>query len=169
MSEPFKHFCGFVSKSDFFVSAILRALTGDCAEHSYKSGVFNAVHYVGGKGFGDVDKLGCLVGVEVSVKVGALADGCSCRLDGVVEEVGALIVCEVVGFCDFAREVVAKDLFEVLSVVGVGARYIGESEGFHRGDVLSSFGTYIIPYSRAVVNRFFEKNKKIFFKKRLDF
>lgn len=130
-SEPFKHFYGFVSKSDFLVSAILCTFAGDSAEHFYKSGVLGAIHYVSGEVFGDVDKFGCFVGVKVGVKVGALADCCSCGLDGVVKKVGALIVCEVVGFCDFTREVVAKDLFKVLSVVGVDARYIGEGEGFH--------------------------------------
>ena len=120
-------------KSDFFVSAILGTFASYCAEEFNEGGVLGAVHYVGGEGFGDVYKLGCFIGVKVGLEVGALADGCSCGLDGVVEEVGALIVCEVVGFLDFASEVVAEDLLEVLSVVGVGAVDVGECDGFHSG------------------------------------
>ena len=131
--EPFKEFCGFVSKSDFFVSAILGTLAGHCAEGLNEGGVLGAVHNVSGEGFGDVYELGCEVGVEVGVEVGALADGCSCGLDGVMKEVGALIVCDVVGFLDFASEVVAEDLLEVLSVVGVGSFDVGECDGFHSG------------------------------------
>ena len=135
--EPFEHFCGFVSKSDFFVSAVLCTLASDSTEEGNECGVLGAVHYVGGEGFGDVDKLGCLVGVEVGGEVGALADRCPCGLDRVVEEVGALVVCDVVCLCDFAREVVAEDLLEVLSVVGVGAVDVGECDGFHSGYSLS--------------------------------
>ena len=115
------------------MSAVLGTLAGYCAEEVYEGGVLGAVHYVGDEVLGDVHELGCLVGVEVGLEVGALADGGAGGLDGVVEEVGALIVCEVVGFLDFSREVVAEDLLEVLSVVGVCSFDVGECDGFHSG------------------------------------
>ena len=122
-----------MSKSDFLVSTILGAFGCYCAEEVNEYGVFGAVHYVSGEGFGDVNKLGCFVGVEVGLEVCALADGCSCGLDGVVEEVATLVVREVVGFLDFASEVVAEDLLEVLSVVGICSFDVGECDGFHSG------------------------------------
>ena len=122
-----------MTESDFLVSAVLGTLAGYCAKGLNEGGVLGAVHYVGDEVLGDVHELGCFVGVEVGVEVGALADGGAGGLDGVVEEVGALIVCEVVGFLDFSREVVAEDLLEVLSVVGVGAVDIGECDGCHSG------------------------------------
>ena len=115
------------------MSAVLGTLAGYCAEGLDEGGVLGAVHYVGGEVLGDIDELGCFVGVKVGLEVGALADGGAGGLNGVVEEVGALIVCEVVGFCDFSREVVAEDLLEVLSVVGVGAVDIGKCDGCHSG------------------------------------
>ena len=131
--EPFKHFSGLVTETNFLVSAVLGTLAGYCAEGLDEGGVLGAVHYVGGEVLGDVDELGCFVSVEVGLEVGALADGCSRGLDGVVEEVATLIVCEVVGFFDFPREVVAEDLLEVLSVVGVGSFDIGKCDGCHSG------------------------------------
>ena len=132
-----------MSESYLFHSAIFRAFLCNSSEGFDKSGVLGAVHYVCGEGFGDVDKLSCFVGVEVGLEVGALADSCSCGLDGVVEEVATLIVCEVVGFLDFSREVVAEDLLEVLSVVGVCSFDVGECDGFHFGEFLSrSFCIY---------------------------
>ena len=122
-----------MSKSDFLVSAILGTLGCYCAEEFYKCGVLGAVHYVGNEGFGDVNEFGCFVGVKVGLEVGALADCCSCGLDGVVEEVATLIVCKVVGFFYLASEVVAEDLLEVLSVVGVCSFDVGECDGFHSG------------------------------------
>ena len=110
-----------MSESDFGLSAILGAFGGYCAEGFNEGGVLGAVHYVGGAVLGDVDKLGCFVGVEVGVEVGALAYCCACRFDGVVEEVGALVVCEVVGFFNLAREGEAEPLLAVLSVVLVGS------------------------------------------------
>ena len=107
------------------MTAILGTVAGDSAEGLNEGGVLGAVHYVGGECLGDVDKLGCAIGCEVGGEVCSLADGGAGGLDGVVEEVATLIVCEVVGFFDFAREVVAEDLLEVLSVVGVGAVDIG--------------------------------------------
>ena len=57
-----------------------------------------------------------------------------------VAEVGALIVCEVVGFFYLAREGEAEALFEVLSVVGVDAVDVSvDGDGFHSGDFLSLF------------------------------
>ena len=135
--EPFKHFSGLVTETNFLVSAVLGTLAGYCAEGLDEGGVLGAVHYVGGEVLGDVDELGCAVGCEVGREVGAFADGGASGLDGVVEEVGALIVCEVVGFFDFAREVVAEDLLEVLSVVGVGSFDIGKCDGCHSGQSLS--------------------------------
>ena len=114
-----------MSKSDFSCTAVFCTLGCYCAEEVDELGVFGAVHYVGGEGFGDVDKLGCFVGVEVSGEVGAFAYGRAGGLDGVVEEVATFVVGEVVGFFDFAREVVAEDLLKVLSVVGVGAVDVG--------------------------------------------
>ena len=114
-----------MTESDFLVSAVLGTLASYCTKGLNESDVLGAVHYVGDEVLGDVDELGCFVGVEVGLEVGALADGCSCTLDGVVEEVGALVVCEVVGFLDFSREVVAEDLLEVLSVVGVCSFDVG--------------------------------------------
>ena len=115
--EPFKEFCGFVSKSYFLVSAILCTLGCYCAEGFNEGGVLGAVHYVGDAVCGDVNKLGCFVGVKVGVEVGALADRCSCRFDGVVAEVRSLIVCEVVSLFNLAREGEAEPLFAVLTVV----------------------------------------------------
>ena len=131
--EPFKHFSGFVTETNFLVSAVLGTLASYCAKGLNEGGVLGAVHYVRGEVLGDVDELGCFVGVEVGLEVGALADGGASGLDGVVEEVATLIVCEVVGFCDFSREVVAEDLLKVLSVVGVGAVDIGKCDGCHSG------------------------------------
>ena len=122
-----------MSKSYLGLSAILCTLASYCAELVDEGGVLGAVHYVGGEVLGDVDELGCAVGCEVGREVGAFADGGASGLDGVVEEVATLIVCEVVGFCDFSREVVAEDLLEVLSVVGVGAVDIGKCDGCHSG------------------------------------
>ena len=120
-----------MSESGFLVSAILGAFGCYCAEGLNEGDVLGAVHYVGGEVFGDVHELGCFVGVKVGVYVRSLADRCSCRLDGVVEKVGALIVGEVVGFLDFSREIEAEELFEVLSVVGVGSFDGGEVHFFH--------------------------------------
>ena len=120
-SEPFKHFCCFVSKSGFEVSTIFCTLTSDSSKGFNKVDVLGEVHYVGGQVFCDVHKLGCFVSVKVGVYVRSLADCCSCGLDGVVADVCSLIVCNVVGFFDVAREVEAEGLFEVLSVVGVGS------------------------------------------------
>ena len=129
-----------MSKSDFGLSAILGTLGCHCAEGFNEGGVLGAVHYVGGTVGGYINKLGCFVGVEVGVEVGALADRCPCGLDGVVEEVGALIVCDVVGFLGLAREGEAEPLFAVLSVVLVGAfEVLAECDGFHSGDFLSLF------------------------------
>ena len=107
------------------MSAILGALASYCAESLNESGVLGLAHYVGGECLGDVDKLGSAVGCEVGGEVCSLAYGGAGGLDGVMEEVATFVVCEVVGFLDFSREVVAEDLFKVLSVVGVGAVDIG--------------------------------------------
>ena len=159
-----------MSESDFLVSAILGAFTGDSAESVYKCGVFGAVHYVGDTVRGDVYEFGCFVGVKVGVEVGSLADRCSCRFDGVVEEVGSLIVREVVGFFGLAREGEAEPLLAVLSVVLVGSFKVGvEGEGFHFGASFRvPFYTYIIAYSRAFVKGFSKNNFFIFFKKGID-
>lgn len=106
-----------MSKSDFGLSAILGAFGGYCAEGFNEGGILGAVHYVGGAVLGDVHKLGCFVGVKVGIEVGALAYCRAGGLDGVVEEVGALIVCDVVGFFYLASEGEAEPLFAVLSVV----------------------------------------------------
>ena len=110
-----------MSESDFGLSAILGTLGCYCAEGFNEGGVLGAVHYVGDAVLGDIHKLGCFVGIKVGGEVGALADRCSCRFDGVVEEVGALVVCEVVGFFNLAREGEAEPLFAVLTVVLVGS------------------------------------------------
>lgn len=129
-----------MSESDFGLSAILGAFGGYCAEGFNEGGVFGAVHYVGGAVLGDVNKLGCFVGVKVGVEVGALAYCRACRFDGVVAEVGALIVCDVVGFFYLAREGEAEPLLAVLSVVLVGSfKVFAECDGFHSGDFLSLF------------------------------
>ena len=135
--EPFEKFCGFVSKSYLFHSTIFGAFLCDSSKGFYEVGVLCAVHYVRGEGFGDVDELGCFVGVEVGLEVSSLADCCAGGFDRVVEEVCSLIVREVVCFLDFSREVVAEDLLEVLSVVGVCSFDVGESDGFHFGEFLS--------------------------------
>ena len=85
-SEPFKHFCCFVSESGFFMSTIFCTLTSDSSKGFNKVDVLGAVHYVCGQVFCDVHKLGCFVGVKVGVYVRSLADCCSCTLDGVVEK-----------------------------------------------------------------------------------
>ena len=147
-------------EANFFATAIFGAFGGDCAEGLAEDEPNRFGHYVGGEVFGDVDKLGCLVGCEVGGEVFTLADGSPCGLDRVVEEVGALVVLDVVGFCDFAREIVAEDLLEVLSVVSVGARNIGECDGCH--SVLSFRPLVLILYhicpglSRGF-GKFFEK------------
>ena len=148
-SEPHEHSCAFVSESDFFVSAILGAFPCYCAEGFNECGVLGAVHYVGDAVLGDVNKLGCLVGVEVGVEVGALAYCGACRFDGVMEEVGALIVCDVVGFFYLSREGEAEALFEVLSVVVVCAVDVGvDGDGCHFGEFLSrSFHIYYTIFS----------------------
>ena len=129
-----------MSKSYLFVSTILDAFGGYCAEGFNKCDILGAVHYVGNAVCGDVNKLGCFVGVKVGGEVGALADRCSCRFYGVVEKVGALIVCEVVGFFNLAREGEAEPLFEVLSVVLVGSfEVFAKCDVCHSGDFLSLF------------------------------
>lgn len=110
-----------MSKSNFGLSAILGTLGCYCAEGLNEGGILGAVHYVGGEGFGDVDKLGCFVGVEVGGDVRSLAYCRAGGLDGVMEKVGVFIVWGVVCFFDVARDVEAEGLFEVLSVVGVGS------------------------------------------------
>ena len=152
-----------MSKSDFGLSAILGAFGCYCAEGLNESGVFGAVHYVGGAVFGDIHELGGFVGVKVGFEVGALADCGACRLDGIMEKVGALIVREVVGFFDFAREGEAEPLFAMLSVVLVGSFKVGvEGDGCHFGAFLSRSYIYIISYSRAFVKGFFKKSLKNF-------
>ena len=143
-SEPFEHLGCFVSKSYFSVSAILGAFGCYRSKGLNECGILGAVHYVGNAVLGDVNKLGCLVGVEVGVEVGALAYCGACRFDGVVAEVGALIVCDVVGFFYLAREGEAEALFEVLSVVVVGAVDVGvDGDGYHFVEFLSrSFCIY---------------------------
>ena len=122
-----------MSESYLFHSTVFGAFLCYSSKEGDKFGVLGAVHYVGGEGFGDVDKLGCFVGVEVGLEVSSLANCRAGGLDGVVEEVGCFIVREVVSLFDFSREVVAEDLLEVLSVVGVGAVDVGECDGFHSG------------------------------------
>ena len=146
-----------MSKSYLGCTAILCAFGCYCSKGLNECGVLGAVHYVGGAVLGDVNKLGCLVGVKVGIEVGALAYCCSCRLDGVVAEVGALIVCEVVGFFYLAREGEAEALFEVLSVVIVGAVDVGvDGDGCHFGCSFLVLSVYIIAYSRAFVKGFFK-------------
>lgn len=129
-----------MSESYFFVSAILGTLTGDSTESIYKCDILGAVHYVGNSVCGDVNKLGCFVGVEVGGDVRSLADRCPCGLDRVVADVRSLVVREVVGFFDFPREGEAEPLFKVLSVVLVGSlKVFAKCDGFHIGDFLSLF------------------------------
>ena len=148
-------------KSYFSVSTILSAFGCYCAEGLNEGGVLGAVHYVGGSVCSYINKLGCLVGVEVGIEVGALAYCGACRFDGVVAEVGALIVCEVVGFFYLAREGEAEPLFAVLSVVLVGSfEVLAECDVCHFGEFLSrSFCIYytIFPgFCQGVFEKFFK-------------
>lgn len=120
-------------EANFLSTAIFGAFGGDCAEGLTEGQPHCRGHYVSHKVFGDIDKLGGFVGFDVGFEVGALADRSPCRLDGVVEKVGALIVREVVCFFDFTCEVVAENLFKVLPIVGVGAVDIGKSKVCHCG------------------------------------
>ena len=126
------------------MSAVLCAFPCYCAEGLNEGGVFGAVHYVGDAVLGDVYEFGCLVGVEVGVEVGALANCGACRFDGVVAEIRSLVVCDVVGFFYLSRESEAEALFEVLSVVVVCAVDVGvDGDGCHFGEFLSrSFCIY---------------------------
>ena len=163
-SEPHEHSCAFVSESYLFVSAILGAFPCYCAEGLNEGGVLGAVHYVGGAVLGDIYEFGCLVGIEVGVEVGTLAYCGACRFDGVVAEIRSFVVCDVVGFFYLSRESVAEALFEVLSVVGVGAVDVGvDGDGCHFGEFLSrSFHIYYNIY-RAICQGVFQKNLENFF------
>ena len=145
------------------MSAVLGAFLGHCTKEVDEFGIFGAVHYVGGEGFGDVNEFGCFVGVEVGGEVSTLADGCSCRFDRVVEEVATFVVCEVVGFFNLSRESVAEALFKVLSVVGVGSFDFGDFdvEHFHC-PFFCSLRVYYNIFPR-VCQEVFEKKLKKFF------
>ena len=120
-----------MSKSYFGVSTVLFAFGGYCTEEGYKLNIFNAVHYVRGEGFGDVNKFGCLIGVKVFREVCSLAYCGAGGLDGVVAEVRSLVVRDIVSLFYLAREGVAETLFKVLSVVVVGSFDFGDLKSFH--------------------------------------
>lgn len=129
-----------MSESDFFVSAVLGTLGCYCAEGLNESGVLGLVHYVGDTVCGDVNELGCFVGVKVGGDVRSLADRGTSGFDRVVADVRSLVVSYIVCLLDVAGEGEAEPLFKVLSVVLVGAfKVFAKCDGFHSGDFLSLF------------------------------